>query len=378
MVDYSKWKKIEISDDEDETHPNIDTPSLFRWRHKARLERQEEQRKAAEEVKKKRAQLKAKEKQEQENLSPEERQKLLDEMAEIERKEAELQKRKTRQPWNVDTIGQETWSGTVLNKNCLKNDQKDEEIDYEDEAAVSEYEAHVRTYEADMRQFAFHANFEDRRRFLLAHPNLVNQFTVDYLSLWCIQLKIDGKTALLGYVARQAVTVQMILDLAKTLGGGIDPRSCLSVFFERSARAKEKFDRMFEDELADFMERVGKAEQYRMTKALEEQEKDPQALIGPGGLNAQEVFESLPVELQKCFESRSREDIEGVLAAMDPADAEYHMKRCVDAGLWSTEVVEKEDEAEVEQILAAMASSSLNDKKEFTDDGDTSSDDSEE
>lgn len=63
MVDYSKWKNIEVcifhllyfqiilifnvfmfqvSDDEDETHPNIDTPSLFRWRHQARVERMEE------------------------------------------------------------------------------------------------------------------------------------------------------------------------------------------------------------------------------------------------------------------------------------------------------------------------------------------------
>lgn len=28
-----------VSDDEDDTHPNIDTPSLFRWRHQARIER---------------------------------------------------------------------------------------------------------------------------------------------------------------------------------------------------------------------------------------------------------------------------------------------------------------------------------------------------
>lgn len=32
-IDYSVWDHIEVSDDEDETHPNIDTPSLFRWRH---------------------------------------------------------------------------------------------------------------------------------------------------------------------------------------------------------------------------------------------------------------------------------------------------------------------------------------------------------
>ena len=35
----------QVSDDEDDTHPNIDTPSLFRWRHQARVERMEEQKK---------------------------------------------------------------------------------------------------------------------------------------------------------------------------------------------------------------------------------------------------------------------------------------------------------------------------------------------
>ena len=41
-LDYSKWDNIEVSDDEDDTHPNVDTPSLFRWRHQARLDRMKE------------------------------------------------------------------------------------------------------------------------------------------------------------------------------------------------------------------------------------------------------------------------------------------------------------------------------------------------
>lgn len=385
MVDYSKWKKIEISDDEDDTHPNIDTPSLFRWRHQARLQRQEEQRKANEEVEKKRALLKQKlqeqEKEKEKELSEEERQKLAEELAETERKEMELRKRQARQPWNVDTIGQETWSGTVLNKNVLNKPKTQEEITYEKEADVIGYEGHVAAYEAEMRQFAFQANFEERRRYLVAHPNLVHQYTVDYLSLWCISLKLEGKQALLECVARQAVTIQMILSLASTLGGGIDPRSCLGVFFERSARAKAKFERMFEDELAEFMERVSKAEQYRLEKALAEQEKDPQALIGPGGLNAQEVFESLPEQLQECFQTRSHEHIERVLGAMDPEEAEYHLKRCIDAGLWSVEAG-KDDVDEDEQLIAAMARSSLKDNEDKVDgsggDADSSSSLSEE
>ena len=33
----------QVSDDEDDTHPNIDTGSLFRWRHQARVERMEKE-----------------------------------------------------------------------------------------------------------------------------------------------------------------------------------------------------------------------------------------------------------------------------------------------------------------------------------------------
>lgn len=38
--DYSKWDKIELSDDEDDVHPNIDKESWFRMRHRSRVERE--------------------------------------------------------------------------------------------------------------------------------------------------------------------------------------------------------------------------------------------------------------------------------------------------------------------------------------------------
>ena len=34
-----------MSDDEDDTHPNVDTASLFKWRHEARVERMEKEKK---------------------------------------------------------------------------------------------------------------------------------------------------------------------------------------------------------------------------------------------------------------------------------------------------------------------------------------------
>ena len=57
---FKKWGFFliffKVSDDEDDTHPNIDTPSLFKWRHEARVQRMEEmdaKKKAAAEEKKK-------------------------------------------------------------------------------------------------------------------------------------------------------------------------------------------------------------------------------------------------------------------------------------------------------------------------------------
>ena len=43
--DYSKWDKIELSDDEDDVHPNIDKESWFRLKHRSRVEREDNEEK---------------------------------------------------------------------------------------------------------------------------------------------------------------------------------------------------------------------------------------------------------------------------------------------------------------------------------------------
>ena len=59
--------------------------------------------------------------------------------------------------------------------------------------------------------------------------------------------------------------------------------------------------------------------------------------LGPGGLDPLEVIESLPQSMQDAFESRDTDNLRAALRNMDPKDAEYHMKRCVDSGLWNAE-----------------------------------------
>jgi len=43
--DYSKWDNIELSDDEEDCHPNIDKDSWFRMKHRSRVEREENEEK---------------------------------------------------------------------------------------------------------------------------------------------------------------------------------------------------------------------------------------------------------------------------------------------------------------------------------------------
>jgi cell division cycle protein 37 len=42
----------------------------------------------------------------------------------------------------------------------------------------------------------------------------------------------------------------------------------------------------------------------------------------------------LPPEMVAAFESRDVDQLKQVLMTLAPEDAEHHMKRCVDSGLW--------------------------------------------
>lgn len=57
--------------------------------------------------------------------------------------------------------------------------------------------------------------------------------------------------------------------------------------------------------------------------------------------------------LQKCFESQDIPLLQQTIAAMPEEEARYHMKRCVDSGLWVPEAKTKEEEDEEEKAAAA-------------------------
>jgi len=374
-IDYSKWKDIEVSDDEDDTHPNIDTPSLFKWRHEARVQRMEEfeaKKKEAEKLKKKATQdlNKLKEKAaatpttSTSELDALKRSiKEVEELAkEAKRKEAEVAKEEKLQKWNVDTISKDGFSKTKINKSVRR--QEEELTEEEKEQKMREF---VQENKADLKAFGWLSKFDDSKKFMMERPHLACENTANFMVIECLNLAMEEKFGAMEQVAHQCICVQYLLELAKQLD--VDPRSCISSFFTKIQIADPEYKKAFDDELVAFKKRI----RTRAVEKIEEMER--QERLGPGGLDPVEVMESLPEELQNCFETQDIGMLQRVIASMPSDQARYHMKRCVDSGLWKPSSedpntdpedgfkrAEKEDEDEEEEAGAASGGDSSKQK----------------
>lgn len=345
MVDYSVWDHIEVSDDEDETHPNIDTASLFRWRHQARVERMEQFQKEKEELdrgcrecKRKVAECQRKLKQlevaeggqagqaELERLQAEAQQ-LRKEERSWEQKLEEMRKKEKSLPWNVDTLSKDGFSKSMVNTKPEKAEEDSEEV------KEQKHKTFVEKYEKQIKHFGMLRRWDDSQKYLADNVHLVCEETANYLVIWCIDLEVEEKCALMEQVAHQTIVMQFILELAKSLK--VDPRACFRQFFTKIKTADRQYMEGFNDELEAFKERVRGRAKLRIEKAMKEyEEEERRKRLGPGGLDPVEVYESLPEELQKCFDVKDVQMLQDAISKMDPADAKYHMQRCIDSGLW--------------------------------------------
>ncbi|XP_074029986.1 cell division cycle protein 37 [Leptinotarsa decemlineata] len=365
MVDYSKWKNIEISDDEDETHPNIDTPSLFRWRHQARIERMEERKRELETIERKKSENEQKINDVKEKLVEAEKckadnlevlrkqlQDLEKEAETIKKDEEEMKKKDKMTPWNVDTISKPGFAKTVINKKPAR--PKEENLTEEEREA--RMKIFIKENEKDLKHFGMLRKYDDSKAFLKSHSNLVCEDTANYLVIWCINLEMEEKHELMEHVAHQTICIQYILELARQLD--YDPRACVDAFFSKIKVAEVEYKASFDDELKQFKERIKKRAAEKVQEAIKEvEEEEKQKRLGPGGLDPVEVFESLPDELKACFESQDIQLLQDTISKMNEKDAKYHMKRCVDSGLWVPNAEKGQEDAgdskEVDEKLSS-------------------------
>lgn len=107
-----------------------------------------------------------------------------------------------------------------------------------------------------------------------------------------------------------------------------------------SDESREAFSDHLEKYIAHVKTRAEVKKKEVEEEAEEAEESEYVALkkgeqVGPGGLDPAEVFETLPKVLQEAFGERSIDALKQCLSQMSTEDAQYHMKRCTDSGLWN-------------------------------------------
>lgn len=211
-----------------------------------------------------------------------------------------------------------------------------------DEERQQQYSAFIEEHEKDIKAYAMLSKWDDCKRFLVEKPNLCCEDATNYLAIWCLNLEIEGKTDLMKHISKQVISMQYILELAKQLD--CDPRSCIATFFTKIQKADKEYIDAFNNELESFKKRIQDRAQVKIEEARKEvEEEERRERLGPGGLDPLEVIETLPPELRECFDTRDTQKLKDVLRTMSPEEATYHMKRCVDSGLWVPEATSVED-----------------------------------
>ena len=211
------------------------------------------------------------------------------------------------------------------------------------------YHEFTEKYAALCEKFMFITSFEQSKDFLLQHGTiLLQEHAANYLLLATLEDEMNGKHDEMKQRAKQSQIVTNIAELAQSWK--THPGNAIMPFFTRLEQ--REFLEGFLSGVKVFVEKIQKRavikrKEIDATRAEEQggstvkkegvdlSDIPKEERLGPGGLDPLEVIESLPQSMQDAFESRDTDQLRQALMDMDPKDAEYHMKRCVDSGLWN-------------------------------------------
>ena len=195
-----------------------------------------------------------------------------------------------------------------------------------------------------VEEFMALKSFDESREFLLKHGDIVLQeHACNYLLLASLEDEMNGYREKMKQTAKQSQIISNIAELAKSWN--THPGNAINPFFQRLQQ--REFLEGFLAGVEVFMQKIIsravtkkiEMDQREESSGAKKEGTDLQDIpkeerVGPGGLDPLEVIETLPQEMVQAFESRDVEQLKEALLKMDQKDAEYHMKRCVDSGLW--------------------------------------------
>ena len=209
-----------------------------------------------------------------------------------------------------------------------------------EDVAMESYPEFTKKYANVVEQFMAIPDLAGSKEFLLQNANILLQENAsNYLLLASLEDEMNGEREKMKRTARQSQIISHIAELAKTLS--THPGNVIQPFFVRLGQREHLQD--FLQQCNDFVDKIIQraiVKKHEMdAAAAAEQAKDLEDIpreqrLGPGGLDPLEVIETLPKEMVEAFESREVQALHDALMKLDPKDAEYHMKRCIDSGLW--------------------------------------------
>lgn len=276
-LDYSKWDNIEDSSvSSDDCHPNIEKASWKRLKKRTREEK------------------------------------------------GTLKHLQIRDKWNTTSV----------------NNKSDEEMPLT-ESGIDWMKAN----EDIIEKFVNTKTEQDAIVMMCKEPRIADHVVEGYL----ITRTIDEAVAL-GEGTPLTSKLELVLDRCLLVhncvlackSANLKPEISVKMFAARlkDPKAYEEYTKENVKQLAELTDRVYKRRTQRIAEAklLDAQEtpeeEDEKVPVGPGGLHPNEVMATLPQCIADAFVSRDVSKLEEAIKTLPLEDADYHMDRCVKAGLW--------------------------------------------
>jgi len=341
--DYSKWDKLELSDDEDD-HPGA---KFIEENTLRRIKRETHGRQEQERGEKIEALTKTMEEGTKQldvangdggsgSLSHAEKRAI---EKTIEDAKLDLQKKQRERKFNADEMCYVSSERTLVGDAC-KPDTGNGDLDYE--GFVTKHKAELETLAASSFR---EKGLEDMGDFFKHNVHLLTEHSMGFMLLKCLHLEMAGDRRGMLRTAKTGYALKSIMDFADA--GKKQMKDAGRPFFTRLAEDDKVF-KDYTDAYDDYCEKlkeravVKKTEEATAKEKLAKEIDDAESLeeipreqrLGPGGLDPVEVFESLPKEMQDAFESGNVDTLRDFVNKLPMNEAKLYMKRMVDSGLW--------------------------------------------
>merc|ERR1712228_172299 len=354
-LNYKKWDDLEYESDEDDCHPNIEIGTWRRLKERMRKENG---------IKKKEPYLVDKWNTTTTNkkyhIDPSKPPKTSEEQENDKKNSNDTETKIESEPsptlpqkiesepkqipkTNTTTAKEETISTSQATQSApskpTKSKQKSEDDD-EPYKARSNPQTFLDDNLDFLKKYAQIKNDKKADKFIKKRPNLVHEASEGYFITFAVDRAVEGaQKPELARLCRRCLQIHNLVQSCSQQN--VSPQIGVSRFFAKIA-SNEKLIESYKAELNkqvnELMERIEVRRIERLQELQDipdEYEEDEKAPLGPGGLDPTEVLNSLPKDMQTAFIEQDVPALKAALMKMDEATAEYHMKRCIDSGLWT-------------------------------------------